>query len=144
MPYAEGIVDTLHVKKGETVLVHGASGGVGTLAVQFAGWKGARVFATASGDDGMAMVRRLGADEAVDGRRQDLVAAARRFTLEARGGFNVPTFDISDAVDGGSGPPSVLSHHPDDDPLDLHLVGIDEDRLARGADDNQEGTHPWL
>ena len=30
--------------------------------------------------------------------------AARRFTLEARGGFNVPTFDISDAVDGG---PSV-------------------------------------
>src|SRR5919107_3190518 len=30
--------------------------------------------------------------------------APRRFTLEARGGFNVPTFDISDAVDGG---PSV-------------------------------------
>lgn len=29
--------------------------------------------------------------------------APRRFTLEARGGFNVPTFDISDAVDGGPG-----------------------------------------
>ena len=39
-----------------------------TLAVQFARWKGARVFATASGDDGLATVRRLGADEAVDGR----------------------------------------------------------------------------
>jgi NADPH:quinone reductase-like Zn-dependent oxidoreductase len=75
----QGIDDALHVKKGESVVVHGASGGVGTLAVQFAKLRGARVLASASGEDGLALARRLGADEAVDGRREDLAAAARRF-----------------------------------------------------------------
>lgn len=75
----QGIDDALHVKKGEVVIIHGASGGVGTLAVQFAKLRGARVFATASGEDGVALVRRLGADEAVDGRREDIAAAARSF-----------------------------------------------------------------
>jgi NADPH2:quinone reductase len=76
----QGIDDVLHVKKGEAVIIHGASGGVGTLAVQFAKkLRGAQVFATASGEDGVALVRRLGADAAVDGRRDDVAAAARGF-----------------------------------------------------------------
>jgi NADPH2:quinone reductase len=75
----QGIDDALRVRKGETVIVHGASGGVGTLAVQFAKRRGARVLASASGEDGVALARRLGADEAVDGRREDLAAAARGF-----------------------------------------------------------------
>ena len=78
----QGIDDALHVKKGEAVIIHGASGGVGTLAVQFAKLRGARVFATASGEDGVALVRRLGADEAVDGRREDIAVAARNFAPE--------------------------------------------------------------
>lgn len=75
----QGIDDTLHVKKGENVMIHGASGGVGTLAVQFAKLRGARVFATASGEDGVALVRRLGADRAVDRAREDIVTAAHEF-----------------------------------------------------------------
>jgi NADPH:quinone reductase-like Zn-dependent oxidoreductase len=75
----QGVDGALHVKKGETVIIHAASGGVGTLAVQFAKLRGARVFATASGEDGVALVRRLGADEAVDGRHEDVAAAAHRF-----------------------------------------------------------------
>lgn len=75
----QGIDDALGLKRGETIIIHGASGGVGTLAVQFAKWRGASVLATASGDDGLALVLRLGADAAVDGRRDDLVEAARRF-----------------------------------------------------------------
>jgi NADPH:quinone reductase len=75
----QGIDDALHVKKDEKVIIHGASGGVGTLAVQFAKLRGARVLATASGKDGVALVLRLGADVAVDGRRQDIAAAARLF-----------------------------------------------------------------
>jgi NADPH:quinone reductase-like Zn-dependent oxidoreductase len=75
----QGVDDALRVRKGETVIVHGASGGVGTLALQFAKWRGARVLATASGRDGVALARRLGADIAVDGKREDLRAAARRF-----------------------------------------------------------------
>jgi NADPH:quinone reductase-like Zn-dependent oxidoreductase len=75
----QGVDDWLRVQRAEAVLVHGASGGVGTLAIQFAKLRGARVLATASGADGLALVRLLGADAAVDGRRDDLAVAARRF-----------------------------------------------------------------
>src|SRR5437868_8296485 len=75
----QGIDNALQIKLDETLIIHGAAGGVGTLAVQFAKLRGARVLATASGEDGLALVRRLGADAAVDGRREDIVAAARAF-----------------------------------------------------------------
>jgi len=78
----QGVDDALQIKRGESVIIHGASGGVGTLAVQFAKLRGARVLATASGADGKALVRRLGADWAVDGKQEDIVAAARRFAPE--------------------------------------------------------------
>lgn len=75
----QGVDDALHLRAGETVLIHGASGGVGTLAVQFAKRRRARVLATASGAGGVALVRRLGADMVVEGRSGDIVAAARGF-----------------------------------------------------------------
>lgn len=74
----QGVDDTLHLRKGESVIVHGATGGVGSLALQFAKLRGARVLATATGRTGMALARRLGADAAVDGRHGDIAAAARR------------------------------------------------------------------
>ncbi|MFJ5713196.1 NADPH:quinone reductase [Neobacillus sp. NPDC093127] len=51
-----------HLKPGETVLVHGASGGVGTLAVQLAKYAGAQVIGTAGTEEGMDVVRKSGAD----------------------------------------------------------------------------------
>jgi NADPH2:quinone reductase len=75
----QGIDDALRVKPGEAVVVHGASGGVGHLALQFARLRGARVLGTGSGEDGVALIRQLGADEAVDGKRVEVGAAARRF-----------------------------------------------------------------
>jgi NADPH:quinone reductase-like Zn-dependent oxidoreductase len=78
----QGIDDALEVKRDEAVLIHGGSGGVGTLAVQFVKLRGARVFATASGADGVDLVRRLGADAAVDGRHEDIEGAARQFASE--------------------------------------------------------------
>jgi NADPH:quinone reductase len=78
----QGVDDALGLKKGETVIIHGAAGGVGSLAIQFAKLRGARVLATASGRDGLAFVRRLGADAAVDGMRGDVAAATRRFAPE--------------------------------------------------------------
>jgi NADPH:quinone reductase-like Zn-dependent oxidoreductase len=74
----QGIDDILHIKPGETLIIHGASGGVGSLAVQFAKLRGARVLATATGEDGASLVKRLGADAVVDGRKGDIVAAARQ------------------------------------------------------------------
>jgi NADPH2:quinone reductase len=75
----QGVDDALELAGGENVIVHGASGNVGMLAVQFAKHRGTRVLATASGPDGVAFVRRLGADEVIDGRRDDIGAAAKRF-----------------------------------------------------------------
>jgi NADPH:quinone reductase len=75
----QGVDDTLHIKRGESVIIHGAAGGVGTLAVQFAKLRGARLLATASGEDGLALVRRLGADATVDGRQGDIKAVATSF-----------------------------------------------------------------
>jgi NADPH:quinone reductase-like Zn-dependent oxidoreductase len=75
----QGVDDALELEKGESVIIHGASGSVGMLAVPFANHRGARVLATASGTDGVEFVRRLGADQVVDGKRDDIVAAAKRF-----------------------------------------------------------------
>lgn len=81
----QGIDDALHIKPGETLLIHGASGAVGSLALQFARLRGAKVLATASGEDGVSFVKRLGASAAVDGRHGDIRAAAHEF---APGGFD--------------------------------------------------------
>ncbi|HEY0767314.1 MAG TPA: NADP-dependent oxidoreductase [Steroidobacteraceae bacterium] len=75
----QGIDDALHLKSGETLIIHGASGGVGTLALQFARLRGVRVLATASGEDGFTLVKRLGAQAVVDGRSGDITAAAHDF-----------------------------------------------------------------
>ena len=75
----QGIDDALEVEAGETIIIHGASGNVGMIAVQFAKLRGTRVFATASGSDGVALARRLGADEVIDGRTEDVDAALARF-----------------------------------------------------------------
>ncbi|MDB5410884.1 MAG: Bifunctional protein: zinc-containing alcohol dehydrogenase [Rhodospirillales bacterium] len=75
----QGIDDHLHLTAGETVIIHGATGGVGTVALQFAKLREASVLATAIGEDGVALVRHLGADQALDGRRNDIAAAARGY-----------------------------------------------------------------
>ena len=74
-----GLDTTLGLKDGESLLIFGASGGIGHLAVQFAKRMGARVLAVASGDDGVAFVRGLSADKVVDGHKEDVLAAARQF-----------------------------------------------------------------
>ena len=61
----QALFDHGRLKSGQTVLIHAASGGVGSYAVQFAKWKGARVIATASGKN-RDFVMSLGADEFVD------------------------------------------------------------------------------
>ncbi|HVX93810.1 MAG TPA: NADP-dependent oxidoreductase [Polyangia bacterium] len=74
-----GLTDHLAIRAGEKLMIFGASGGIGHLAVQLAKRLGATVFAIASGTDGVELVRRLGADEAVDGRSEDVGQAARAY-----------------------------------------------------------------
>jgi len=74
-----GLQDQLRVRAGEKVMIVGASGGIGHLAVQLAKRLGAEVLAVASGADGVALVKKLGADAAVDGHGDDVGAAAHAF-----------------------------------------------------------------
>lgn len=74
-----GLDDILGLKQGEALMIFGAGGGIGYLAVQLAKRMGARVLAVASGDDGTALARRLQADVIVNGRKDDVAAAARQF-----------------------------------------------------------------
>src|SRR5437016_8808781 len=73
-PYAtayRGLFQRADAKPGETVLVHGASGGVGTAAVQLACARGLRVFGTAGSDEGRKLAREQGAHEVFDHRAPD-------------------------------------------------------------------------
>ena len=61
----QALVDTAQLKAGQTILVHGGSGGVGSFAVQIAKARGARVIATASTAN-QDLLKQLGADVAID------------------------------------------------------------------------------
>ncbi|TFH72040.1 NAD(P)H-quinone oxidoreductase [Cellulomonas sp. HD19AZ1] len=73
-----------HLAPGETVLVHGGSGGVGSVAVQVLHALGHRVVATAGGAERCARVAALGADVVVDHRAQDVREVVQGAT-EGRG-----------------------------------------------------------
>jgi len=74
-----GLDKFLNLKSGESLMVFGASGGIGHLALQLAKRLGARVFAIASGDDGVELCKKLGADLAVDGKGDGVLNAAMEF-----------------------------------------------------------------
>ncbi|MEU0489185.1 NAD(P)H-quinone oxidoreductase [Nocardiopsis sp. NPDC006139] len=62
---------TAHLREGETLLVHGGAGGIGTMAIQIAEARGARVATTVGGPEQAARARELGADVVVDYRTED-------------------------------------------------------------------------
>lgn len=74
------LVHRAALKKGEALLVHGASGGVGLAAVQLGKHIGARVIATGSDDRRLAIVKQAGADDVVNYRASDFVAAVKSLT----------------------------------------------------------------
>jgi NADPH:quinone reductase len=79
------------LKAGETFLVHGGAGGIGTTAIQLGKAFGAKVIATDSPEARCAILRDLGADRAIDYKREDFVEIVREM-----GGANV----ILDIVGG--------------------------------------------
>ena len=72
----QALFDAAELRAGQTVLIHAAAGGVGSMAVQLAKTRGARVIGTASGAEHLKLIRALGCDEAIDykaTRFEDLV-----------------------------------------------------------------------
>ena len=78
------LVTRANVQPGESVLVHAAGSGVGSIAIQIARLRGARVIATASSEEKLAKARMLGADETINYSGEDWPKEVRRLT-ERRG-----------------------------------------------------------
>ena len=79
------VFDVGRLRPGETLLVHGGTSGIGTLAIQLAHHYGARVITTAGSAAKLDAARRLGADVAIDYREQDFAEVI----AETAGGVDV-------------------------------------------------------
>jgi NADPH2:quinone reductase len=88
------VFDRGKLARGETILVHGGSSGIGTIAIQLAHARGARVLATAGTAEKCAACEALGAERAINYRESDFVAAVK----EATGGRGVDV--VLDIVGG--------------------------------------------
>ena len=130
--------DTLELKRGETILIHGGAGGVGGFAVALARYLGARVIATASAAN-HPYVRSLGAHELIDYREQDFTRVVKDVdaVFDTAGGdvtsrsFAVlrPGGRLASVAVGASAPPS-----PRDDVRSLRpKVERDRRKLERVA-----------
>jgi NADPH:quinone reductase-like Zn-dependent oxidoreductase len=111
----QGVAEMLAVGSSETLLITGAAGGVGSLAVQLAASRGARVIGTASPDN-HGYLERLGAAVAFDYAEPDWVEAVRKETsngvdalLDCVGGATLPA-SFGAVRDGGR---AVTIVHPD-------------------------------
>lgn len=76
----EALFDRARLQARQTVLIHGAAGGVGHVAVQLATIAGARVIGTVSSNDKAAFVRALGAEACINYQQTDFVAAVNDWT----------------------------------------------------------------
>jgi NADPH:quinone reductase-like Zn-dependent oxidoreductase len=74
------LVTRAKVQPGETVLIHAAGSGVGSIAIQVAKLRGARVITTASSDEKLAHARELGADETVNYTNSEWPKEVKRLT----------------------------------------------------------------
>jgi NADPH:quinone reductase-like Zn-dependent oxidoreductase len=81
----EGL-DELKCESGQTIVIIGASGGAGHLACQLALRRGLRVYAIASGADGVDLAKRLGCQGAVDGKLEHIGKLADEFSPEGYDG----------------------------------------------------------
>jgi len=106
MTYAtsyHALLDRARLQPGESVLVLGAAGGVGTAAIQIAKAAGARVIAAASSDDKCKLCLDLGADASINYTREDL-----RLALKTHTAGNGPDV-IYDPVGGALAEPALRS-----------------------------------
>ena len=74
------VFDRAHLVDGETILIHGGSGGIGLTAIQLAKAFGAQVIATVGSAEKAAFCRGIGADHAINYREQDFVAEVAAIT----------------------------------------------------------------
>jgi len=92
----EALYDKIDLKKKQNILIHGATGGVGHIAVQLAKCKGVKVYATISSDEKAKIAKSLGVDEVINYRVESVQEYVDRLT-EGKG-FDV----VFDTVGGAN------------------------------------------
>jgi NADPH:quinone reductase-like Zn-dependent oxidoreductase len=132
---AMDLVDAVEPREGEIVLIVGATGGVGSYAVQLAARRGARVIATAR-QANEAFVRELGATETIDHTRVDLVEAVRAAHPE---GIEA----VVDLVSGSEALSRIAGLLKEGGRLASSVYAADVEELARrGVGATNIGAHP--
>jgi NADPH2:quinone reductase len=76
------LFDRVHLKSGETVLIHGGSGGIGLAAIQLAHAIGATTITTVGSEDKAAFCKAIGADHAINHRQQDFAVEVAAITAK--------------------------------------------------------------
>lgn len=126
----QSIFDLAGLEKEQSILIHGAAGGVGTFAVQFAKWKGAYVIGTASAKNA-EFLKSIGADEVIDYKNQrfeDLVGNLD-VVLDTVGG---DTFDRSwEVLKPGGFLVTTVANIPEGEP---EKRGVRAKRVATQSD----------
>jgi NADPH2:quinone reductase len=125
----EGLIDRAQVQPGQKVLIHGAVGGVGHIALQLAAIKGASVFATASSKEKGDIGSRLGAKEIINYREESPESYVKRLTggegfdivFDTVGGTNLDQSFQAAANNGQIITIVALSTH---DLTPMHLRGL--------------------
>lgn len=120
------VFDIGRIQPGETLLVHGGTSGIGTLAIQLAHHFGARVITTAGSPAKLAVAQRLGADVVINYREQDF---AEVIAAETDGGVDV----ILDNMGGEYLPRNVASLRTGGRLVVLGLQGGRSGELDLGA-----------
>ncbi|MFG2416285.1 NADP-dependent oxidoreductase [Streptomyces goshikiensis] len=132
-PFQEARHRPMAIDSGTTVLVNGAAGGVGHLALQLAKWKGARVIAVASGAH-ETFLRELGADEFIDytKERPEEVARDVDLVLDTVGGPHSRRF-LRSVKRGGSLYPVYFGEFDDRENAELGITVTGTQVRSNGA-----------
>ncbi|MGB3291512.1 MAG: zinc-dependent alcohol dehydrogenase family protein [Phormidesmis sp.] len=125
----EGLIDKANIQPGQSVLVHGGTGGVGHIALQLAKWRGATVTATASTPEKLQIAKAFGADEGVNYREETVTDYVNRLTdgegfdvvFDSTGGANLPNSFEAAKLNGSVVTPS--SSHTYDLSI-MHAKGL--------------------
>lgn len=125
----EALHDRIELQKGEHVLIHAATGGVGHLAIQLAKQIGATVATTVSGEDKATIARDLGADEIINYREETVADYVQRLTDGA--GFDAvfdtvggPNLDKSFEATRASGQVASVIGMNTHDLTPMHVKGL--------------------
>ncbi|PGU09370.1 quinone oxidoreductase [Bacillus cereus] len=125
----ESLFDRANIKSGQNVLIHGATGGVGHVAIQLAKWAGAKVFTTASQQNKVEIAHHLGADIAINYKEESVQEYVQKHTngngfeviFDTVGGKNLDNSFEAAAVNGTIATIAARSTH---DLSPLHAKGL--------------------